>query len=235
MIYGKTHTMAQNTDTSRAALPARIAIALSAAFLAILLLLHFLEPEFDPSWRMISEYELGRFGWMMSLAFFCWGGSVLALLVALWPSLRTLGGAIARGWLVLIGVALFGAGIFITNPITDNVQSTANTLHTLCGALVILTFPMAASLAAGSLARNEAWATARRVLLWATLLVWFGLVAYLGSIILSNAINPTAGRVGPHVLQGWPNRFMALVYHVWLIVVALRAAQAASQDKVEAA
>ena len=67
----------------------RIAVGLSAAFLGFLFLLHILEPEFDPSWRMISEYELGRYGWLMSLAFICWSGSVLALIVALRPSLQT--------------------------------------------------------------------------------------------------------------------------------------------------
>jgi hypothetical protein len=31
---------------------------------------HFLKPEFDPSWRMVSEYAIGRWGWVMQLAFF---------------------------------------------------------------------------------------------------------------------------------------------------------------------
>jgi len=52
---------------------ARVAVVLAAAFLAILVLLHFLESKFDPSWRMISDYEIGNYGWMMTLAFFCWG------------------------------------------------------------------------------------------------------------------------------------------------------------------
>lgn len=145
-------------------LPNRIyaVVVLSGAFLAILTLLHFLEPEFDPSWRMISEYELGRYGWMMTLAFFCWGGSVLALRAALWPSLWTMGGRIGGWWLLFIGIALFGAGIFKTNAITDPTTSTANRLHALCGAIVIMTFPIAASLVAGSLARNQEWATDRR-------------------------------------------------------------------------
>ena len=75
---------------------ARAAIVLAVAFLAILFSLHFLEPEFDPSWRMINEYEIGRFGWLMTLAFFCWGGSVLALQQALRTSLQNAGGMIAR-------------------------------------------------------------------------------------------------------------------------------------------
>jgi hypothetical protein len=203
---------------------ARAAIVLAAIFLAILSLLHFLEPEFDPSWRMVSEYEIGRYGWMMMLAFFCWGASVLALLAALWSSLRTIGGMIGRWWLLLIGVALFGAGIFKTNAITDTTPSTANDLHTLCGAIVILTFPIAASVVARSLGRNHEWAPARRQLLWGTLLVWFGLLAFFASIVVSNIINPSAGRVGPEVLLGWPNRLMVITYNIWLIIVALRAA-----------
>jgi len=214
-----------HTGVGRSKIAALAAVAFSSAFLVILILLHFLEPEFDPSWRMISEYEIGRYGWMMTLAFFCWGGSVLSLLAALWPFLRTISGKIGRWWLLLLGVALFGAGIFKTNAITDTTIRTANTLHTICGALVILTFPIAASLAARSLAQNEEWAVARRQLLWTTLLVWLGMIVYFGSIIISNSINPTAGRVGPHVLQGWPNRFMVVFYNFWLILAALRVRQ----------
>ena len=108
----------------------RMSVIFSSTFIFILFLLHFLKPELDPSWRMISEYEIGRYGWLMRLAFFCWGSSVLTLLVPLWGSLRTIGGKVGFVWLVLIGIALFGAGIFVTNAITDTTTSTANSLHT---------------------------------------------------------------------------------------------------------
>jgi hypothetical protein len=199
------------------------AVGFSAAFLVILFLLHFLKPELAPSWRMISEYEIGRYGWMMRLAFFCWGGSTLSLVVALWGSLRTIGGKIGYVWLVLIGVALFGAGIFVTNAITDTTPSTANSLHTLCGAFVIMTFPIASSLVVGSLARNEEWAATRRQQFWVEVLVWLSMFAFFGSIIISTAINPSAGRVGPEVYLGWPNRLMVVIYNIWLITVAVNA------------
>jgi hypothetical protein len=208
---------------------ARMAVILAATFLFILFLLHLLEPEFDPSWRMISEYALGNYGWMMSLAFFCWGGSLLSLLVALWSSLHTIRGMIARGWLMLIVAALFGAGIFKTNAITEPATSTAHNLHALCGAIVILTFPIVASLISGSLSRNPAWADSKRGLLWGTLLVWFSQFAFFGSIIFSRIINPSAGRVGPEVYLGWPNRFLVVVYILWLVFVALRVARLSRQ------
>ncbi len=195
---------------------AQITVGLSAAFLVMLVLLHFLEPEFDPSRQLISEYETGSVGWMMRLAFFCWGGSVLALLVALWSSLRSTGGVIGRAGMLLIAVALFGAGIFITNAITDTTPSTRNTLHGLSGAIVIFLFPIIASFTAGSLARNPDWVAARRRLLWGTLLVWLGFLAFMGPNFISHGVDP----FGPGLALGWPNRFMVVAYNLWLIFVA---------------
>ncbi|WP_394554755.1 DUF998 domain-containing protein [Agromyces sp. MMS24-JH15] len=49
-----------------AAMTALVACGITVGLIAIL---HVLEPEYDPSWRMISEYSLGRHGWVMRLAF----------------------------------------------------------------------------------------------------------------------------------------------------------------------
>lgn len=199
---------------------AQFSIYFSAIFLTLLAVLHFLKPEFDPSWHMISEYEIGRYGWMMRAAFFSWGCSVLALLTALWPVLRKFAGGIARLWMGLIVLSLFGAGIFVTNEITDTTINTANTLHSLFGAFVILTFPIVSTLVSGILARNKDWGAPRAHLFWTTLFVWLSMFAFFGSIVVSGAIHPSAGRVGPEVYLGWPNRAMVVVYHLWLIVIA---------------
>ena len=58
-----------------------IAVAGAAAALLSLALLHVVSPEFDPSWRMISEYATGKFGWLLSFMFAAWGISSLVLLV----------------------------------------------------------------------------------------------------------------------------------------------------------
>jgi hypothetical protein len=51
-------------------------------------------------------------------------------------------------------------------------------------------------------------------------MVWVGMVSFFASIIISLMVDPTAGSGGPHVYQGWPNRFMVLTYIVWLMIVA---------------
>jgi Protein of unknown function (DUF998) len=202
---------------------ASASILLGAIFIFLLTLLHFLKPELSPVWRMISEYEIGRFGWMMRLAFFSWGASALTLLITIWASLGSTGGIIGRWWFVLIVLALFGAGIFKTDPITEITNSRENTLHTLCGAVVILTFPIAATLVKNSLLQNSAWTTAQSQLTFGTFFIWFGMASFFASIIISRIIDPSAERVGPKVYLGWPNRFMVLTYVIWIMIVATNA------------
>src|SRR5215813_8020420 len=95
---------------------ARTALAAVVLFFILLAGLHFIEPEFDPSKRLISEYELGRYGWVMSLTFFSLGVGVIAMLLSTWESSTTRKGLIGRWWFLAISVALFGAGIFYPYP-----------------------------------------------------------------------------------------------------------------------
>lgn len=218
------------TAPSRAVgLAARATLVLSCAFLSLLALLHLLTPEFDPSWRMVSEYAIGPYGWLMTLAFLCWAGSVAGVLIGLWPVLHTTVGRIGRWWLAAVAAALAGAALWKTNAITDPTPRTANELHRLCGAIVILTFPIAASLVLRGLRRAPGWAGARRRLVLGTALVWLGQVGFFASIALSRAAHPGAGRVGPHILLGWPNRVMVVCYHLWLLLIATWLARGAGR------
>jgi hypothetical protein len=121
-------------------------------FLILLAALHFLEPEFDPSKRLISEYELGRYGWVMSLAFFSLGVGVLATLRSTRKASTGRRGRIGRWWFLAISVAFFGAGIFYPYMPPNFVSY----IHGLCGVIVIVTFPMAATLYSSGLAHNQA-------------------------------------------------------------------------------
>src|SRR5262245_55228236 len=91
---------------------ARISFGFALAFVVILATLHVLEPDFNAGGHLISEYELGRYCWLMSLAFFCLGGASLALWYAIKPDLVTMSGRIGEWWLLLTALAYFGAGLF---------------------------------------------------------------------------------------------------------------------------
>lgn len=196
-----------------------IASYLGMAFLLLLAVLHVLKPEFDPAWRMISEYEIGKYGWLMRLAFFCWGGGFLLFVLSLWHRLGTFGGKVGKWWLLLISMALFGAGLFAPQPITDLTRGTTDKLHALCGALMIFTLPIAATLIAFALSKHQTTRKSKTPLFWFTLLVWMGLIAFFYTMV-RYASQAKTRAYGPDVLIGWPNRFLVLTYSIWLIAVA---------------
>lgn len=196
-----------------------ISIGCGLLFLVLLVLLHFLKPELDPKWRMISEYEIGKNGWLMRIAFFSWAASSFSLMARL-LRVSQADHTVVYVWLSVIGLCLVGAGIFKTDPIMEVSKSFRSVMHTVCGMVVILTFPIVATIACatffrGSLLRSPGYLVA------ATVLTWVGLLGFFASIAISRQIDPTAGRNGPTVYLGWPNRAMVLFYVVWILVASV--------------
>jgi uncharacterized protein DUF998 len=224
--------MAQGTTTAKSVtaislVAARLSLAAAATFLVLLVALHVIKPEFDPSWRVISEYALGDYGWIMVLAFLTLAVSCVSLYVAIRSQIRTIGGKIGLAFLLVAAAGLIIAAIFTTDPITASQDelTTHGNLHGL-GAALGTGFPIAAALIGWSLARNQAWSSARRLLLWAAGLAWIGFLVFALSMVV---MFPDDGTFGPDVLIGWPNRFMMMTYSVWLMVVAWRAARLSRQ------
>src|SRR5262245_58506303 len=91
------------------------AIGFCVAFVCILSLLHVWEPEYNPP-HLISEYQLGRLGWLMSLAFFCLGAASIALFAAARQRIHTTRGYFGTWGLLIIGVAYVVGGIFPPDP-----------------------------------------------------------------------------------------------------------------------
>lgn len=107
----------------------------AAAVLSLILLaaLHIIKPEFDPSWRMVSEYAIGRNGWVMDIAFLSLSVSCVALFVAIRPQIRTTGGYIGQTLLLISAAAIATAAFFTIDPITasKDALTTHGNLHGL--------------------------------------------------------------------------------------------------------
>ena len=214
------------TVVSRTA--ALLSCAGAATFVVLLAALHFIERELDPSWHFISEYAIGDYGWMMVVAFLSLALSYVSLFVAIRSQLRTIVGHIGLALLLVSALGLTIAAIFTTDPLTvsEDALTTEGTLHNLGGTLG-MAMPFAAGLIGWRLARNPAWSSARRPLLWATAL---SLVAFLVSFVsLGVMVSWNGGEFGPDVLVGWPNRIETVAYSVWLMVVARQAIRVRSR------
>ena len=211
------------TSRPRARLAALLAVGGVMAFAVLVLALHVLKPEFAPSWRFLSEYSIGRHGWVMMLAFFCWAISAIALAVALRREVASTGGRIGVYLLSIVGLSLIAAGLFAQDPVTAQRDelTTHGTLHAIASMIGIPGIPIAALLIGWSLSRhNPSWSAERRPLMWTAHLTWMSLLTMF--IYLSVAV-PQAGGFGPSVMAGWMNRLVVTTYCVWQLFVAWRA------------
>jgi hypothetical protein len=192
---------------------ARVSLAAAATSLVVLAALHVISPEFDPSWRMVSEYALGDYGWVLGLMFLSLAASCVSLSFAIKSQIRTVGGKIGLGFLLAAAAGLAMAAMF----------DVKHDLHGLAAMIGIPSFPIAAMLISVSLVRNRAWSSARRLLLWIANLTWISLVLMI--VALAIGLSRSGGEFGPEVLIGWPNRFLIVTYCVWLMGVASGALQ----------
>ncbi|KJL43228.1 hypothetical protein RS82_01722 [Microbacterium trichothecenolyticum] len=191
--------------TAIAAMTALVAGGITAGLIAIL---HVLKPEYEPSWRMISEYSVGRYGWVMRLAFVTMAISPAATCVALWP----FGGAWTIG-LAAVALGALGAAFIDADPImTPRAQATpVGRAHTVLGGVLLAGFPPAALFAGVGVARALG-----SVLAVASVVPFAGLVWFLV------AAAPAHGRGGsPGIRIGWPDRFCFLAYLGWVVVAAI--------------
>ncbi len=198
---------------------ATLAIGLCVAFLAILSVLHVLEPEFNPP-HLISEYQLGRFGWLMSLAFFCLGAASLVLFAAARQDVRTRPGLFGTSGLLIIGVAYFCAGIFPPDP----KWFVGSLLHGLGGLIVIFGSPMVFTLVSKGFIRNETSATIARLPICTAALTWLSLALFYGSIVAFGGA-PRSGSI----MVGWTNRILITTFVLWLLVAAFHVRRRSSK------
>ena len=224
-----------NSDTSKISVPvARLAIAATAAVLLLLVSLHVLSPEFDPSWRMVSEYALGHYGWVLSLMFLAWGISSWALAVALWSQVKTRAGKVGLWFLVIAGIGEALASVF---------DITHDTGHSIAGVLGMGGFPIAALLLSVSLGRTQAWRSARSPLLYIANLNWISVVLLGATLVLMTVqfAQATGGHLPQHAptqlpagvlgLDGWADRLIVLSNCLWVCVAAWQAMKLAGRKE----
>lgn len=210
------------SDTSKiSAVAARFAIVAGAMEVLLLASLHILSREFDPSWRVVSEYAHGQYGWVLSLMFIAGALCIWASGLAIWSQIKTRGGKIGLGFLALAGVGPAMASIFnIDHP-----------LHNLAGLIGTGCLPIAAMLISISLGHTQPWSRSRRLLFWMENLTWVSLVLFVLTMILlivtyihsghsTNSEVPLGSPLPSGVvgLNGWTDRLLLVPF--WAVTVA---------------
>jgi hypothetical protein len=213
---------------------ARFAWWLPITFAVMLAVLHMVEPEFNLGGHLISAYELGRCGWLMTLAFWSLGAASLCLAYAIRDDLRGRAGAMGFWWLLLIASAYVGAGLFYPDESTGGlglpvdpvdfkrgtVAPTWNaSMHGLSGIIVILSSPIAFTLVCRSLPKNPQWSPRLGTMHWATTAAWMGLLLSPLSLVFYYFAQQPSG-FDFRIMVSIVNRIMILAYAAWLAITA---------------
>ena len=203
-----------------------LSIAATAATLLLLGSLHLLSPEFDPSWRVVSEYAFGRHGPVLSLMFIFWALSSWALCAALWTQATTLATRVGLWFLLLAGLGeALGAAFDIRHEVG----------HGIAGLLGVGGLPVAAVLVSLGLRRDRAWMSAGRQLLPLAHLTWMSVLLLVGSLVLMTLqfARVNGGKLPEHAprvlppgvtgLDGWADRLLIVTFCLWAAAAAWRA------------
>lgn len=203
---------------------AQLSIAMGIIVILLLASLHFLSPEFDPTWRVISEYALGQFGWVLSLMFIAGALNAWLLAYSLRNEIMTKWGKVGLGFLIASGIGSAMASVFeIPHP-----------MHNLAGLIGVLSLPIAAILISVHLTRMPKWATSKSLIMWTANLTWIGLVFFVISmIVLMTTYTQSGGDMdvkpdavekvlpkGTIAFNGIMNRILVLLTPLWTITVA---------------
>lgn len=200
-----------------------VAILTTTLALVLLAALHVLSPEFSPSWRVISEYALGHYAWVLSLMFLSFGIGPCALLLAIRPEVQNKAGRVGL-WLLL--VSGFGGVMASYFDIRHEIG------HTIAGVLGVIGFPVAALLLSSALARNVTWAAVRRPLLFISNLSWISVALLVVTLVVMTMqmAQIYGGHLPQHAprflppgvlaLDGWADRMIVLTNCAWVLLAA---------------
>jgi len=187
---------AENRSGKFASAAQWIVFACAAYYVIVGAALHFLEPEYDPRYRFMSEYAWSAHGWLMTTTFFVLALALFSVAVAVRNLYRPSRSAHVGFGLLVVGAAgICVAGVFRGFP-----------LHDVGGAVGLPSVVMAGLLLSWSFRQASGW----RSFFPVALLIALGMFTALLSIVVD---------VG---MPGLQQRIFLFLTLVWLSIVAHR-------------
>ena len=194
---------------------------MGAAALALIALatLHVLKPEIHPSRTMISQYAVGRHGWVMALCFAAFSAASACLFAGLIAHMPSLLGRIGLAFLLLAAVGLAMAARFPMDAVSTPRErmSSSGKLHGVSFLIGVPCQILATLLLSLALGRQRGYASLPLLVL--TAVIWLSLGVMI-AIMLMVGPGKAPNLDGPERFLGLPNRLFMVAYGVWLMVAA---------------
>lgn len=188
--------------------------------LVCLIALHFTSPEYQPSWRMISEYAMGKYKWLITLFFYLWGISSIVLALGLSTIVSGFGAYLGIGLLIISGIGAICGGVFDVN----------HKNHGLAFALGVPTLPIAAVLLtyhlinSNSISQKNALVAAHAtwisvIIMAISMMHMFSGFKKAGITWDKDAPPPAEIPKGVIALGGYANRLLVFCYLFWSMYI----------------
>jgi len=198
-------------------------ILLGSISILSLIILHFVSSEFKPSFRMVSEYSLGNYKWLLTIFFICWGLCNIFSGLMLWNIVTT-------SWAKFGVILLFVTGI---GAIMGGLFDVQHKLHGLSFGIGVPFLPIGALIITYHLLKKVEWQGSSSVLLFSSHAIWISLIFLAGSMfLLFSSLKSTGISYGPDSppftelpkgvigINGWANRLLVLCYLIYPILTA---------------
>ncbi|HWW27647.1 MAG TPA: DUF998 domain-containing protein [Caulobacter sp.] len=186
---------------------AEVAIACFGYFTVVLILLHVLRPDYTPIDHMISDYAVGRLGWVMTTAFVALSAGCLTLGLGMaLAGPRSVPGRAAVLLLWVATVGLLTTAIFPTDLETAATTTTGN-IHTASFLVNVTSMILCSLFFAVSFHQSDDWRSYR----------WAGLALAIALLAAFIAQFLTLRRGAPY---GLTNRLFVAVLMVWFVATA---------------
>ena len=195
---------------------AEIAMGCFGYFIVMLVLLHGLRPDYTPVDHMISDYAVGRLGWVMTTAFVALAAGCLTLglgMAVAGPKSLPGRAAVLLLWVATLGLLV--TAIFPTDLETATTTTTGN-IHTASFLVNVTSLILCALLFAVGFHKSEDWRGYRWVG-WAMAIVVLG--AFIAQFL-------TLHRGAPY---GLTNRLFVAVLMIWFLATARQLRRVAIQ------
>jgi bacteriorhodopsin len=194
----------------QAARAATVALVGVAYFVGIIVVLHLLRPDLSPISQPTSEYAVGRYGFLMTSAFFSMSLASFALTVGLYqgvpPQARS---RIGLGLLGLWGVGVLIAMSFPIDP-EGAPQTLSGTIHRINGPLAFLSLTAGTILVSRRFKQDGLWRPFHRPALILSLLML--------AVFVATFLNIATGSG----LAGLCQRIFLAVFVTWFVLTAAR-------------
>lgn len=189
------------------------------AFIVILVLFHFLNTSVNPNWQPISEYALGKGGFLMNCAFILLGISFLFLGISLLQKVPNIGTKVGAILLLISAAGTLTAGIFNTDPITtlpENISISGKIHSTAAGLLGFMI--LSTIFITVQFYKQNIWRPYKKSMLTLTAILWISELSLIG--FMGYFLGGTNAMISADTPIGWPGRIVIILCAIWCYVCA---------------